>query len=73
MKEMERLKENRLLDLYKKYYHSSLDDLDCQNLRDVEPLWQKFIKIKGYDNKEITRDEFGNLCFEFMVSLKANK
>ncbi|MGZ0157597.1 hypothetical protein ACXJQ9_10350 (plasmid) [Lactobacillus johnsonii] len=67
------MEKNRLIDLYEKYYYSTLDELDRQNFLDAEAVWQRFLKVKGYKNKKISRDDFGNLCFEFMLSLRSGK
>lgn len=67
------MEKNKLIDLYEKYYRFPLDALDRQNFQDAESNWQKFLKIKGYDNKKISRDEFGDLCVEFMLSLRPGK
>lgn len=66
---MVKLQENRLLDLYEKYqskFMPPLDEEDRQNFKNAELLWQEFLKKKGYSHKEITREEFGDLCLEFM-------
>lgn len=63
------MQENRLLDLYEKYqskFMLPLDEEDRQNFKNAELLWQLFLKKRGYSNKEITREEFGDLCLEFM-------
>ncbi|MCP9331724.1 hypothetical protein [Lactobacillus kefiranofaciens] len=70
------MKENRLVDLYDRYpsqTFSALTELDRENLKAVEPLWQKFLKIEGYTNEDISRDEFGDLCLKFMLSLRPGK
>ena len=71
---MEKMEENRLLDLFDKYpsqTFSGLTALDRKNMQAVEPIWQKFLKREGYSNKEISRDEFGNLCLNFVSFLES--
>lgn len=65
--------DNKLVDLFDKYRKSdvfgSLDALDRQGMINFEPAWQQFLAIKGLTNKFIGRDEFGNLCTEFLLYL----
>lgn len=70
------MEKNKLLDLYDRYpsqTFSALTASDRKNMKDVEPIWQEFLKREGYANKYISRDKFGDLCFKFMRSLTAQK
>ena len=63
---------NKLIDLFDKYKSNIFAPLtaqDRQNMINVEPVWQQFLAQKGLTNKFITRNEFGNLCIEFMSFL----
>lgn len=63
---------NKLIDLFDKYKSNMFAPLtaqDRQNMINVEPAWQQFLAKKGLTNKFITRNEFGNLCVEFMSFL----